>query len=58
MAFLAVDADGRERIFNWRPVRETEMWDMMQMYVNLPTGTIRKLIGRELTWEDEPIEIK
>lgn len=24
----------------------------------IPKGTIEKLIGRELTWEDEPVEIK
>lgn len=24
----------------------------------LPKGSIRKLIGRELTWEDDPVEIK
>lgn len=24
----------------------------------LPKGSIRKLIGRELTWKDDPIEIK
>lgn len=24
----------------------------------LPFGTIKKLIGRELTWEDEPVELK
>ena len=24
----------------------------------LPNGTIEKLIGRKLTWEDEPIELK
>lgn len=23
----------------------------------LPTGTIEKLIGRKLTWQDEPVEI-
>lgn len=26
--------------------------------VVLPKGTIKKLIGRDLTWEDEPVEIK
>jgi hypothetical protein len=25
--------------------------------VTLPQGSIEKLIGRELTWEDEPVEI-
>lgn len=26
--------------------------------VRFPKGTIRKLIGRELSWEDEPVELK
>lgn len=26
--------------------------------ITLPKGTIRKLIGRELRWEDEPVELK
>ena len=26
--------------------------------LNFPKGSIRKLIGRELTWEDEPVELK
>ena len=27
-------------------------------YVLLPKGSIKKLIGRELTFEDEPVELK
>lgn len=26
--------------------------------IRLPMGSIKKLIGRKLTWEDEPVEIK
>lgn len=26
--------------------------------VPLPEGSIKKLIGRDLTWEDEPVELK
>lgn len=26
--------------------------------IMLPKGSIKKLIGRELTWKDEPIELK
>lgn len=26
--------------------------------IELPKGTIRKLIDRELAWEDEPVELK
>lgn len=27
------------------------------MFVNLPSGSIEKLIGRKLTWGDEPVEV-
>lgn len=26
--------------------------------ITLPKGTIKKLIGRDLTWEDNPVELK
>lgn len=26
--------------------------------IELPKGTIRKLIGRDLSWKDEPVELK
>lgn len=26
--------------------------------ISLPKGSIKKLIGRELTWEDNPVELK
>ena len=26
--------------------------------ITLPKGTIKKLIGRELSWSDEPVELK
>lgn len=34
-------------------------WEENFFYgIDLPKGSIRKLIGRELTWEDEPVELK
>lgn len=26
--------------------------------INLPKGSIKKLIGKKLTWEDDPVELK
>lgn len=26
--------------------------------ITLPRGSIKKLIGRELTWDDDPVELK
>lgn len=33
-------------------------WDMQNIAIPLPKGTIKKLIGRELTWEDEAVTIE
>jgi hypothetical protein len=30
----------------------------VEMSIELPKGSIKKLIGRDLTWEDEPVELK
>lgn len=32
-------------------------YDYKLEYVDLPKGTIKKIIGRELTWEDGTVEI-
>ena len=74
MAYVAVNKDGTENIFNYKPIvndayykdlRHTELvecWSPEGLYgdssVRLPRGTIEKLIGRKLTWEDEPVELK
>lgn len=67
MAWVAVDKDGTEAIYSIRPIRginrlinNTEMWlltDIYAHYASVPKGTIKKLIGRELKWEDEPVKI-
>lgn len=31
---------------------------MVGIRARLSKGSIKKLIGRDLTWEDEPVEIK
>lgn len=61
MAYLACDKDGTECVFNALPKRDESEWtiDMFEeSCIILPHGTIAKLIGRELTWEDEPYELK
>ena len=68
MAWLAVNKDESEVIFNEYPFNcmcgmEADEWLCQDQHgenlgtVFLPKGTIKKLIGRELTWEDEPVEI-
>lgn len=61
-AWVAVDYDG-EYISDKEPFR-----DMFNIgyygfasdanVVKLPKGTIKKLTGRDLAWEDEPIKLK
>lgn len=39
-----------------------DIWDFEDNFripkIKLPKGSIKKLIGKELTWEDEPVELK
>lgn len=65
MAWVAVDKDGRECIHIEKPYRdstnsfvEENIWYTRYDEIELPQGTIKKLIGRELTWNDEPVELK
>lgn len=37
---------------------DEEYEDLYDDWVSLPKGSIKKLIGRELTWKDEPVELK
>ncbi|MCI9284342.1 MAG: fructan hydrolase [Muribaculaceae bacterium] len=64
MAFVATDKDGSEWIYERKPFRkfrDDDAWSpsgLERECLELPSGSIRKLIGRELTWEDEPVELK
>lgn len=63
MAYLCVDGSGFEWIFESRPIRR--MFGLKwagggdyNYFSCLPKGSIRKLIERDLTWEDEPYEME
>ena len=62
MSWLAVDKDGTEAVYEIKPMRtKSEYWmcdtEFYNPYgVELPKGSIKKLIDRELTWEDEPVK--
>lgn len=65
MAWLAVDDDGSESLYANKSYRRTDpnygsYWKVNGLigFVNLPKGSIKKLIGRELSWSDEPVELK
>lgn len=63
MAYLCVDPDESEWITQVEPDRiNRDDWKLWSVYlgadkIKLPKGSIRKLIGRDLTWEDEPVEL-
>jgi hypothetical protein len=63
MAYLCADRSG-EYIADECPTRSWFEWvGWRNVYgesctlISLPTGTIKALIGKELTWEDEPYEM-
>ena len=65
MAWVAVDCDGFEYISASKPIRckESKCWQvnydrMLFDVVCLPKGSIKKLLERELSWSDEPVELK
>ena len=58
MAWIAVDEDKDEWIYMQKPERVGACYDTVSDDCQLlPDGTIKRLIGRKLTWDDEPVEI-
>lgn len=69
MAWLAKDKDGTEAAFRYKPILDkfeyNESWNdydtnLGRFYATkslLPKGSIKKLIEKDLTFEDGPIEI-
>lgn len=62
MAWVAVDGNIFEVMFDNKPTRNKylHVWqvDIYNKAILIPKGSIKKLIGRELTWDDEPVELK
>ena len=56
--WLAVDEDGMEKISNGLLVREDGYWASAYDYFLLPEGSIEKLIGHKLTWEDDAVMVE
>ena len=61
MAYLCVDRSG-EYIADNEPTRNFFEWQGWEntngeicTLISIPKGTIKKLIGKEMTWEDAPI---
>lgn len=66
MAWVAVDKDGSECIYLYKPSRSyynnwTDRNNEIRRGdsgIDMPKGSIKKLIGRDLIWEDNPVELK
>ena len=62
MAWVAVDKNGEEWIYQVKSTRDksADIWTQTTAWTDIclmPNGSIEKLIGRILTWEDEPVEL-
>lgn len=56
--WLSVDKDGMEAISEDKPERsEVFFFWSSENCVDVPKGTIKRLIGRDLKWEDEAVEV-
>ena len=59
MAWLAADGNGEEWIYSDEPQKgEKYYYCKLGDNIQLPKGSIKKLIGRELTFEDDPVELE
>jgi hypothetical protein len=62
--YLAVDQNGMEGIYHIKPVRDSVSggwWGKLNRvvhWIELPPGTIEKLIGKAMTWEDESYQYR
>ncbi len=63
MAYLTVDEEGQECIHEMKPERFRGEWytELTDFYnestgTYLPKGSIEKLAGKVITWDNEPIE--
>ena len=58
MAWLAVNKNGTELVCDREPYLEWDsFWSCISDNVSIPSGTIEKILGRKLTWEDKPVEL-
>ena len=63
--WLAVDKDNSVWLYDKKPSRRntldtnSETWAVLpeEMYIEASKEVMLKLLGKELTWNDEPVEI-
>ena len=57
--WYAVDENDEEFVYDGLPFREANFWDNnVYRWVLLPKGTIEKILGKKITWSDEPVEVE
>jgi len=59
--FVVVDFDDTEWIYQSRPERYDNEWlagNNNDYYCQIAKGTIESIIGRPMTWADEPVEVE
>jgi hypothetical protein len=57
MAWLAVDKDLSAYLYLEKPERKEIVFSSDKPYVPIRKVNIPTLIGKDLTWEDEPVKI-
>jgi len=58
MAYVAVGNKGTEFLFISKPLKLGSCWiPLDEKHSELPKGTIKKLVGFDMEWEDSPIEL-
>ena len=74
MAWVCVGYSGKELVFVNKPHRRIsknefffdengiykheQVDDKYCSHINLPRGSIKRLIGKDLSWDNEPVELK
>jgi hypothetical protein len=67
MAWLAVDEDGACYVYKTKPIRYTNSlipgngywyYQTGEEGYGIPKWTLYAILGRKLTWNDEPVEIR
>lgn len=59
MPYLAVDLDGSEWIYAKEPEKKEKYYvPVSDECIRLPDNTIKRIIGRTLTFKDKPVKIK
>ena len=64
MAWLSVDLEGNEFISSIKPEKKCESIAIsinkhpLRDLIHISKGSIKKLIGRDLTWEDSSVELE